>query len=704
MFARAVCDMPRQERSNADSLVDPITPSKTERGYDQYMNLSSFFSTGLVLDLIKANPLQDFDSASAHVDIPRKSLDLWYRLCRVPFLRGATWIGSEVDFDIVAAPINAPERCVDVIHVGDASAVSHPRPGRDPAILRVIDGSQFGATIPLPQQASLEVAFQNAVLAFRVKGSGPSPFQAQIHPAHHNFMSSKGVDKNPYFAVKEIPSDGYQGYKDEHGNKYYLVFPLARSNLEDLWEQNPMSPTSLQHIRWVFDQCLGMDDGLKKIHRRTSWFKDRNLDHTKPMGRHGDIKPQNILCFDTLKKNYYRLVISDFGLNRFHSSKSVSIVATEKVGSLSFTYRPPGFGMGSHISQAKARTEDDNSSEEKFFNIYNGKPIVKNSVKLWISKLRRLDTCAPCIQDFLDLIEGHLIDPNKQTRLKIEHFHPDLEKTVKKCSDDTTYCVRGSLSLAPDDVQDTRSIVGQLNRTTDKPIDTNSDDSARLIRKILEQTDQIRAANSGTPIQVMSKLVQQTTESPEARRQSTASTVPFNVADGDDYILARGSGEDHLGPYPTPRTPALPTLTRKEGGSMFHPSQLTMGESMSSQFTNLQTTRRTSLDLSRVLQGVPALEPVTGLADVSARLKAEHDTQSTALRRQQSKRSSQHTTQPGEDRQLPDHSDQKDEASTAGGPKASSLNLNASFALHGRRGKRALTKRCWGRFKRAVVA
>lgn len=204
----------------------------------------------------------------------------------------------------------------------------------------------------------------------------------------------------------------------QHGKKYYLLFPLADGNLVDLWKQVKISPSTPQHVRWILGQCRGIASGLRKVHNHNSWYNYENSanqsmqhDDERNKGRHGDIKPQNILCFPRAGGTY-RLVISDFGLTRFHSANSVSQVAHERVGGFSQTYRPPEYDMKFTISRAydmwslgclflefiswfllgweehelfaKARVKDDRDSpigEDKFFNIIQGKPVVKQSVK-----------------------------------------------------------------------------------------------------------------------------------------------------------------------------------------------------------------------------------------------------------------------------------------------------------------------------------
>lgn len=145
----------------------------------------------------------------------------------------------------------------------------------------------------------------------------------------------------------------------QHAKNYYLLFDWANGNLVDLWKQTPNPTASPELARWLVKQCLGIADGLRKIHHHGSWYNEENSngvshseDADKNRGRHGDIKPENILYFMPPGHKQSRLVVSDFGLTRFHSSKSVSRVPLNKVLGFSRTYRPPEFDTQRHISQA----------------------------------------------------------------------------------------------------------------------------------------------------------------------------------------------------------------------------------------------------------------------------------------------------------------------------------------------------------------
>lgn len=138
----------------------------------------------------------------------------------------------------------------------------------------------------------------------------------------------------------------------QHGTRYYLLFPWATGNLVNLWQGDPLPSKSLRYIRWIMAQCLGIADGLRKIHHHQSWPTALGLGaedlRGKNLGRHGDIKPENILCFDQND----RLVIADFGLTRFHSSDTIMATMPGRLHGVSRTYRPPEADLDAPLLQS----------------------------------------------------------------------------------------------------------------------------------------------------------------------------------------------------------------------------------------------------------------------------------------------------------------------------------------------------------------
>lgn len=134
-----------------------------------------------------------------------------------------------------------------------------------------------------------------------------------------------------------------------HQGSLYMVFPWAEGDLHRFWQIHPMPDTAV--MPWVMDQFLGITEGLARIHRmRLPRSAASSPDH-RCYGRHGDLKPGNILWFKSGESDAGRLVIADFGLTRFHteSTKSRSNAAMIPV---SPTYRAPECELGESVSSS----------------------------------------------------------------------------------------------------------------------------------------------------------------------------------------------------------------------------------------------------------------------------------------------------------------------------------------------------------------
>jgi len=143
----------------------------------------------------------------------------------------------------------------------------------------------------------------------------------------------------------------------EYKNSYHLLFPWANANLRQYWAMVPNPSTDKRYGLWVAKQCKGMAEGLSVIHEPPT---DQSDDYayesvlqpchgqpqrTKAYGRHGDIKPENILWFRNCPNTDIGILeIADFGLTRFHHRQSRSNISPVGMGN-SPTYRAPEFDM-----------------------------------------------------------------------------------------------------------------------------------------------------------------------------------------------------------------------------------------------------------------------------------------------------------------------------------------------------------------------
>ncbi|KAH8890107.1 kinase-like protein [Thozetella sp. PMI_491] len=358
----------------------------------------------------------------------------------------------------------------------------------------------------------------------------------KIHRAHHNFKSSEEFpDENPFFALKVLHSHEPGEFKKEvevlqkfsgannphphlirlllafrHADIHYLLFNWADGDLKFFWSTHPNPQVSRNNTRWVVGQCLGLAKALQKIHRATSdtWPKKADAEPKDPKllgeadaepkdyGRHGDIKPENIVWFRKLQ----RLVITDFGLSRYHSRQSKSHDPNESLRGYSPTYRPPEYDLqvditprydvwalgcvllefiswyilGNELTEnafSIERVKDDVRwghmiQEDKFFNIVrdpsdgHGHAVVKPAVKKWIRRIHASKNCPDFAHEFLDLIEKHLLVTDSKERFECANLVQELTKIEDQCTASSSYCVKGNpIKSGYDEIEETSTDV-----------------------------------------------------------------------------------------------------------------------------------------------------------------------------------------------------------------------------------------------------
>jgi serine/threonine protein kinase len=165
-------------------------------------------------------------------------------------------------------------------------------------------------------------------------------------------------------------------------------------------------------------------------------------------GRHGDIKPENILWFASSPESDDPkgiLKIADFGLGRFHNRDTRSNDDWRQIKS-SPTYEPPELKLHRPVSRAydmwslgcillefatwmlKGREGNDAFADERgcqdsnpaypelsndeFFTILKTdgtKAVVRDGVVTWVEQLHQHENCSAFLHDLLDMIMGHLL-------------------------------------------------------------------------------------------------------------------------------------------------------------------------------------------------------------------------------------------------------------------------------------------------------
>ncbi|CAN9323360.1 unnamed protein product [Alternaria alternata] len=216
---------------------------------------------------------------------------------------------------------------------------------------------------------------------YKTNGGSGIIHKVEIHPSHHNFPVSNSTNQ-PMFALKTVETGDHRAYREElsalekacaqvqrekhlikllltfrHGEKFFLLFEWADGNLGEFWRLHPFRSMSLDD-RWAAEQCRGLARAVSRIHGLTTWQKKHRsssvglLDEAeRDWGRHGDIKPENILWFEEYGTDRNLLVISDLGLTRYHSQFSKSFVPRSNIDGCSWAYRPPELDIDESISQ-----------------------------------------------------------------------------------------------------------------------------------------------------------------------------------------------------------------------------------------------------------------------------------------------------------------------------------------------------------------
>ncbi|KAF5490195.1 hypothetical protein CGCF413_v011049 [Colletotrichum fructicola] len=250
--------------------------------------------------------------------------------------------------------------------------------------------------------------------------------KARIHEAHYSHIQDCKTRNRTLreFAIKELHTESKEAYDQEmelfrkigarsesesprhliqlqfsylYGDRYFLVFPWADGNLREFWaKHHDYHLRKDKDIVWFF-------------HASKADFKVAlgNLTHgkLKRWGRHGDIKPENILWFEKYDEMEDFLVISDFGLTSFNTTTSRSILKQDK------------FFIIEESSESSPKLEAK----------------IKPSVQEWIIRLRKHETCTEELRDFLSFVECSMLRPIAKERPDCGLIMTEISKLLDTC-------------------------------------------------------------------------------------------------------------------------------------------------------------------------------------------------------------------------------------------------------------------------------
>lgn len=241
--------------------------------------------------------------------------------------------------------------------------------------------------------------------------------------------------------------------------KHHFVFRWAEhGSLRKFWETDPQRPDSA-YVEWVFNQLQGLAKALKLLHQPVP----------KKMCRHGDLKPDNVLCFND-SSNKLILVIADLGLSTVHQEVTEERRAKGLITSItSGTKKYLGPEADPDPLMPKSRRYDvwalgciylefviwllygvaglerlRGPLEKRYYDLDRKStpltPYVHKDVKTWIDHIKN-EKCCPAksaIWHLVDLISTKMLIVDINHYHKDDPGHPDkLEKTETSSSLDS---------------------------------------------------------------------------------------------------------------------------------------------------------------------------------------------------------------------------------------------------------------------------
>ncbi|KAI1503338.1 kinase-like domain-containing protein [Biscogniauxia marginata] len=274
-------------------------------------------------------------------------------------------------------------------------------------------------------------------------------------------------------------------------NNYSFLFPCADCTLEDFWRKNEPERNA-ESIKWISSQLLGIIRAVEVIHEPKHLHARED---EKRYGRHGDIKPDNILCYGVKGSSHKRLVVTDLGLSSIHRYDSRTY-KPEEGKRIPPNYRPPecdekidkgevsrnfdiwtlgclfmeqlvwllgGDGWLQEFQQDRT-TRHILGFRDIFYNICakedyqgqfpeNGKVVfqLKPEVVRWFGKIYDHEQCSEFIHDVCKTIENDMLlvidrKDNRPTdgtgnRTQIDELAKKFEAFSTRCLNDEEYCL-----------------------------------------------------------------------------------------------------------------------------------------------------------------------------------------------------------------------------------------------------------------------
>lgn len=283
----------------------------------------------------------------------------------------------------------------------------------------------------------------------------------------------------------------------QHESKWHLIFPWANGNLRTFWKEIPQPELDGAIVKWSLNQMGGLADGLENVHTcpvkisltpggagNVRVLNEGATSITLSVetgeqwyGRHGDIKPENVLWFrddPDIPGEKDVLKLADFGLGRFHGRDTRSKVDPKTIA-YSPTYEPPEVWLGTPVSRAydiwslgclylefltwlqmgyeaieafadrRLQGTFQSFYDDSFYTITTDletgakKADIREGVRSWVQELHTNERCSQFMHDLLDVVMKNMLLVESKSRIDATSLYQTFVRFKDRAREDKDY-------------------------------------------------------------------------------------------------------------------------------------------------------------------------------------------------------------------------------------------------------------------------
>ncbi|CAI6092141.1 unnamed protein product [Clonostachys chloroleuca] len=288
-------------------------------------------------------------------------------------------------------------------------------------------------------------------------------FRVKIHDSHHSLEDNGMRNSRGYYALKKLTSHDRKDFELElstllykadrnrsrehmiqllatfeevntvdRQSTYYLLFDFADGNLEDFWQSNESLVQDKSHCL-LAEQFLELGKALQNLHN--------GVDSKSHGGRHGDLKPSNILFFKPQGESHpafadfatYRSPEFDLPGGLVGPRSDVYSLGCVFLEYITWFLRGP---VLERFSEERIETDIYGFDADTFFTIEGNEQntaVIKPAVKRWIESLKEEEACSWYLIRMLALVETKMMRVDKDKRISTRALVKKLETLRRIC-------------------------------------------------------------------------------------------------------------------------------------------------------------------------------------------------------------------------------------------------------------------------------